>query len=148
MRVLKLSALGAKKFASTLFVLSLSMVLTSCLGLRTGPVYNINNAPIVAPAGKKLSLKDIEAAIKVAGARLGWEMKTIKPGYIEATLRVRSHVAIVNITFNRTSYNINYKDSINLKYKAGRIHTNYNGWIENLDREIKAQLIAIAYNKK
>ena len=122
------------------------IVLTGFLWFRTTPIYNINNEPIIAPNGKHLTLKEIEKAIMTAGLTLGWEMKPIQPGLIEATLRKRSHVAIVNITIDTRFNNITYKESENLKYHAGKIHVKYIEWVENLNKAIKAQITALSYN--
>ena len=40
-------------------------------------------------------------------------------------------------------YSITYKESTNLDYMNGQIHRNYNGWIENLDRDIRANLLSL-----
>jgi hypothetical protein len=103
------------------------------------PVYNVVDAPVVASKANP-SLDDVEKAIMRAGAGLGWQMKTVKPGSMVGTLLLRTHVAVVDINYNAKSYNINYKDSTDLKYDGQTIHPNYNGWIQNLDKAIKAQL--------
>ena len=33
-----------------------------------------------------------------------------------------------------------YKSSVNLDYENGEIHRHYNSWIQNLDRDIQANL--------
>jgi len=49
----------------------------------------------------------------------------------------------VQIPYSETSYSIQYKSSTNLQESGGRtIHRNYNGWIQNLNRGINAQLAA------
>ena len=52
---------------------------------------------------------------------------------------------MVDIKYDHKSYSIDYKDSTNLNHDAakGQIHRNYNGWIQNLDKAIQAQLSAI-----
>jgi hypothetical protein len=47
---------------------------------------------------------------------------------------------VIDVTYNPQTYIIVYKYCVNLKYSGGQIHRNYNGWIQNLDRNIKAQL--------
>jgi hypothetical protein len=49
-------------------------------------------------------------------------------------------VAVVDINYTVKSYNISYKDSTELNYDGTNIHKNYNGWIQNLDKGIRAQL--------
>jgi len=49
-------------------------------------------------------------------------------------------MAQVDIKYSTIAYSITYKDSSNLKYDGTKIHSNYNGWIQNLDKAIKIQL--------
>ena len=44
------------------------------------------------------------------------------------------------MTYSVKSYSIRYKDSTELGYDGGSIHQNYNGWVQNLDKGIRAQL--------
>lgn len=104
------------------------------------PVRNINAEPVVGPAGRAVSLEDVGKAIMRAGGTLGWQMKQVEPGYTLGTLKLRSHVAVVDIRYTTKNYSITYKDSSNLDYDGTNIHRNYNGWIFNLDRAIKTQL--------
>lgn len=105
------------------------------------PVRNITAEPVVTPAGRAVSLDEVGKAILRAGGTLGWQMKQVEQGYILGTLKLRSHVAIVDIRHTTKNYSITYKDSTNLDYDGTSIHRNYNGWIANLDRAIKAQLV-------
>ena len=107
---------------------------------RTSPIYNVSGAQVVTGTGKQVSLDEVGRAITTAGAALGWQMKTVSPGNIVGTLNLRNHSAVVDVTYDTRSYSINYKDSVNLKYNGQKIHSNYNGWIQNLDRDIRAQL--------
>ena len=117
---------------------SLLLILAGC---TSNPILNIENAPIEIEA--KHSSKDIKKAIIRAGAGLGWQMKFKKKGHIVGTLYLRKHVAVVDITYTKNSYNITYKSSQNLNYDGTNIHKNYNGWIQNLNRQIQAQLTSI-----
>jgi hypothetical protein len=47
---------------------------------------------------------------------------------------------VVDIEHDAKSYSIKYRDSQNLNFADGQIHKNYNGWIQNLDKAIRAQL--------
>ena len=114
------------------------MMLAGCA--TPHPVRNVNDEPVVAPAGRAVSLDEVGKAILRAGGTLGWQMKLVEPGYIVGTLKLRSHVAVVDIRYTTKNYNITYKDSTNLNYDGTNIHNNYNGWISNLDRAIKTQL--------
>jgi len=107
------------------------------------PVKNISAAPVVGPSGRALSLDEVGKAITRAGGTMGWQMKQMESGYILGTLKLRGHVAVADIRYSATSYNITYKDSTNLNYDGKSIHSNYNGWISNLDRAIKTQLATL-----
>ena len=117
------------------------IMLTGCA--TPHPVRNINAEPVVGPAGRAVSLDEVGKAILRAGGTLGWQMKQVEPGYILGTLKLRSHVAIVDIRYTTKNYSITYKDSTNLNYDGTNIHSNYNGWISNLDRAIKTQLATL-----
>lgn len=118
------------------------IVLTMALiGCRTSPVLNVTDAPVNATG--QVSNSDVKKAIISAGAGLGWQMKEVKPGHIVGTLFLRKHMASVDIPYSSSSYSINYKDSSELNYDNGNIHSNYNGWVQNLDRAIQARLVAM-----
>ena len=121
-----------------IILIGLSFVLAGC---RTAPVMNIEDAPVTTNV--KASVKDVRKAIIRAGATLGWQMKDIATGHIQGTLLLRKHVAKIDIMFSDKSYTIRYKDSTNLGYDGTTIHSNYNGWITNLDRAIQAQLMTL-----
>ena len=103
------------------------------------PIYNVVSAPIQqSPAA---TLENIEKAIIRAGRQLGWQVVPKEPGKCEGILVLRTHKAIVDITYDTKSFNITYKDSDNLRYDAKdkTIHSNYNGWIKNLEKAIRVQ---------
>jgi hypothetical protein len=104
------------------------------------PIYNVSNAPVPS-AASKANLDAVSKAIQRAGASLGWHMQETQPGHILGTLNLRTHRAVVDINYTPQAYSIQYKDSIDLGYDGTNIHRNYNGWIQNLDRAIQAQLI-------
>lgn len=108
-------------------------------GCRTAPVKDIPKTPINASGA---SMENVSRAIISAGTGLGWIMKQRYPGMIEGTLTARRHMAKVSINYSTTSYSIRYKDSSELKYSATdkTIHSNYNGWIDNLNNAIRSHL--------
>jgi len=111
------------------------------VGCRVAPVYNVSSAPVVA--AKSVTLRDVERAITRAGVGLGWQMMPRQPGKMEGVLVLRSHRAVVDITYDTAAYSIKYKDSSDLEYDGSSIHSNYNGWVQNLDKAIRAQLTAL-----
>ena len=112
-------------------------VVVLLVGCRTADLYNVQNAP---GASKAVSMADVETAIRRAGHGLGWQIVPQGPGKAEGTLVLRDHLAVVDITYDIKSYSIRYKDSSNLQYDGKTIHSNYNGWIQNLDKAIRTQL--------
>jgi hypothetical protein len=98
----------------------------------------VEQAPVVVSGDA--SLTDIKKAIMVSGAGLGWQMKETEPGVITGTLYLRKHMAKVQIPYSKTEYSIRYQDSYELGYDGTNIHSNYNGWIQNLDRAIRSSL--------
>lgn len=123
-------------------VLWLSAALALMAGCRTAPVYNVENAPIVTATGKSLTEQQVRQAIVTAGAGLGWTMSEVAPGHMVATLKIRDHLAKADVNYSPKAFSIAYKDSVNLKYDGTQIHSNYNGWIHNLQNAITAALSA------
>lgn len=107
-------------------------------GCRSAGIYNVSAAPVVA--NKAVSMDDMQKAIVRAGVGLGWQMKPVSPGLIVGTLNLRTHMAMVDVNYDTKTYNISYKDSSNLDYTGDSIHKNYNSWVQNLDKGIRAQL--------
>ena len=105
------------------------------------PIYNVKGAPVETPGGKPPTLAEVEKAVVRAGTALGWKMQPVRPGVMVGTLNLRRHTAIVDVTFDTRTFNITYKDSVELDYDGTNIHRNYNGWIQNLDKGIRAQLL-------
>ena len=116
-----------------------AFVLLTAFGAGT-PIVNIQDAAI--PPQPEATLENIEKAIIRAGRTLGWQITPMGPGRAEGVLVLRTHRAVVDITYDTKSFSINYKDSVNLSYDASdkTIHSNYNGWIRNLEKAIRAQV--------
>ncbi|MEO6749631.1 MAG: hypothetical protein ABI294_08580 [Casimicrobiaceae bacterium] len=119
---------------------ALALVLMVSLAACTSrPIRNVDNDPVVT-SGKPATMAGVEQAIVRAGKGLGWVMTPVKPGELSGRLSLREHVAVVDITYDTKRFSIKYKDSENLDHAGDNIHRNYNGWIENLEREIRANL--------
>lgn len=128
---------GARSWRN-LLLLSLIMALLGTAGCRTAPVKELNNQPV--PRG--VSMSQVGNAIESAGNSLGWAMKQEYPGMMTGKLFLRDHVANIEIPFSASQYSIRYKSSQNLKYNPTKktIHSNYNGWVQNLDNAIRTRL--------
>ncbi|CCO23431.1 hypothetical protein [Maridesulfovibrio hydrothermalis] len=129
-----------------------ALVLIACAvflgGCRTARIQNVELAPIISSGQHQKTMEDVKKAIISAGYGLGWQMSDIAPGHLVATLNIRSHQAVVDITYTPETYSINYKDSTNLKYNGETIHSNYNKWIKNLTNAINRELGAVPNSGK
>ena len=127
-----------KKIHAALAAACLVATIAGCA--RTGPIYNVSDAPVATASGKAATAAQVRNAIISAGSALGWQIADAGPGKLVGTLNIRTHQAVVDIPYSAKSYSIVYKSSQNLDASGGAIHTNYNGWVQNLDRAIRAQL--------
>lgn len=127
------------RFQSTLAVLFMAAALAGC---NTAPILNVNQTAATNASGKPLSREQVRGAIVRAGAALGWQMKDEGANTVVGTIQLRKHTAIVEIPYSASNYSIKYRSSENLDENNGTIHKNYNGWIQNLQRGIAAQLAA------
>jgi hypothetical protein len=109
-------------------------------GCTTAAIYNVENAPVMVPPGKTVTMNDVQTAILRAGGALGWQITPDTPGHLTGRLALRTHVAVVDIAHDTNSYSIRYRESTNLQAEGGMIHKNYNGWIQNLEKGIRTQL--------
>ena len=109
--------------------------------MRCAPIFNVVDSPVTSVPGKPLTDEQVKGAILRAGATLGWKMREVGPGKLAATINLRTHQADVEIPYSTQAYSIIYKSSVNLDAADGQIHKNYNGWIQNLSRDINAQLL-------
>ena len=92
-----------------------------------------------------LPARDVEAAIFEGCSRRGWVPTKIQDGVIEATLHLRTHVAVVQIDYSRDSFVVKYVRSDNLNYRRRSdgsevIHPNFNSWVKNLTHDITVAL--------
>ncbi|WP_407331327.1 hypothetical protein [Enterovibrio sp. 27052020O] len=128
-------------FKRCLALLAVSVVLAGCG--RVQPIKNVENVPVAfnVPAAS------VKQAILASGADRGWVMTETSPGVIRGELFVRSHRAVIDVLYSDKSYSIDYVDSENLKYSDGKIHRNYNRWINNLDVDIRKKLAVLSASK-
>ncbi len=119
----------------SILLILLSLVITGCGGAK---IYNVQQHKV----SHQKSSETVYQAIKSGGQSLGWKIQKIKPGVAQGKLYLRSHVAVVRIDYTNSSYSIRYVSSQNLDYNAKKqkIHSNYNGWIQNLEKAIDVRL--------
>ena len=121
-------------------LLGLVLVVSAC-AYRQQPIYAPSNAMPSAIAGK--SLDRIGASIERASTPHNWTMRTVAPGRIQASHAQDRMSANVEIVFDARSWRIEYRSSMGLFEKDGRIHSHYNVWVRNLEQDIAAQLALV-----
>jgi len=116
-----------------------ALVLAACAS--GAPVRDVSGASF----DRSHDMDTVRTAIIRAGANRGWRMQPQDDGHIIARLEVREHMAEVDIHYDADSFDITYRDSENLNYDpdTGMIHPNYNGWVQNLERDIHNELVAM-----
>jgi len=89
------------------------------------------------------TMEKVKTAIIRAGASLGWAIVPADKGQLEGSLNVRAHKLVVTIDYSETAYRVNYKSSVNLDYKDGKIHPQYRNWVLNLQRQIDVEMASL-----
>ena len=115
-------------------------VVVAMAGCSVVPIMNVKDAVATSASGKALTKDEVRSAILRAGSTLGWQIKDESPDLLVGTIQLRKHLAVIEIPYSANSYSIKYRSSNNLDESSGKIHKNYNGWIQNLTRGINAQL--------
>jgi hypothetical protein len=122
-------------------LLTLALLLGGC---TSKPVYNVKET---LPAGTGYTEDRINSAIVSSLNERKWVIQSARPGMIKAAITVRGrHHAEIDIPYNATSFQINYRSSTGLNYKDGEIHRNYNRWIDRLRSDIFRKLGVVATN--
>lgn len=119
-----------------IIISALALVLVA--GCSTSqPVMNMTNNQVPPSLGES----DISRSIINAGVSKRWVMREERPGLITGHIQVRQHQANISIPYNTANYSINYVSSVNLDDKGkGKIHRNYNRWINGLNQAIQLEL--------
>ena len=118
-------------------------VMLPLAGCTSKPIMNISNEAIVVASGRTATMDNVRDSILRAGAKLGWQMTPSAPGMVDGRLSLRDHIAMIDVKYDTRSFSIVYRDSTNLDFRNGQVHRNYNGWIENLNREIRTELLRV-----
>jgi hypothetical protein len=116
------------------------LALSGCFG-RSQPLYEVHDMQ-VPDSARGLSDEQLTAAIRAAGSKRRWSMEKINPGLMRGTLKLRSHVAVVDIAYSNEAISLSHNSSQNLQFDGTNIHRNYNLWIRNLELDITESLRA------
>jgi hypothetical protein len=107
-----------------------ALLLVAVWGCRTAPIVSVVDRPFFHDADP--SIEDSLEAVHEGAARQNWDLEDIGPGVALATLRFWDHVAVVRISYDESAFSISLVSSERLLQKNGKIHKNFNQWIENL----------------
>ena len=133
---MKMSLLG-KLLAGAV---ALSVVLFA--GCKSAPTYEVIAAPIPAPAGKTLTMDEVQKAIVRGAGRAGWQGLPEGAGRVSARYQSGKHSATVGIDYDTKTYNIKMQETSVMR-SDGSVHPTYNTWVQNLDRSIRVELASI-----
>ncbi|MCD6035067.1 MAG: hypothetical protein K0R63_808 [Rickettsiales bacterium] len=126
---------------SLLIKLSIVVVLAFTMAAcRTSDLYTGQKVSFDKPAA---SNEAVAKGIKRAAAGLGWRTTEKGPNKIQATINIRGkHTAVVDVNYTTSAFSIDYNRSENLKYDptSNKIHSNYNGWVKNLENAILVEV--------
>ena len=124
--------------SSLLRVTLITLALLTTAGCTSKPVLNTQHD---LPANAQVSEEKMKTVIVNALQKREWTVQLLIPQLVQAESTVRNqYYAAIDIRYTRNSYAITYRDSRELGYKDGKIHRNYNRWVNNLDSDIMAGL--------
>ncbi|WLH90849.1 hypothetical protein PSH87_02150 [Pseudomonas sp. FP453] len=116
----------------------ITLALLTTAGCTNKPVLNTQHE---LPADIQISEEKMKTVIVTALQKREWTVQRLSPQLVQAEITIRNqYYAAIDIRYTRNSYAITYRDSRDLGYKDGKIHRNYNRWVNNLDRDIMAGL--------
>lgn len=130
--------MGLRYGLAVLVLMTLASTAGAC---RTAPIHEIAEGRLRTDGSA--TPDEAAEAIWRAGRKLGWEVRSVAPGELEGTLRLRHHVAVVRIIHDTQRFSIRYVDSQNLGADGTRIHDRYNHWIRNLTRQIENEPVLL-----
>ncbi|NWC73991.1 hypothetical protein HX823_07835 [Pseudomonas sp. P7759] len=131
--------------SSLLRVTLITLALLVTAGCTNKPVLNTQHD---LPADAQVSEEKLKTVIVNALQKREWTVQRLSPQLVQAEITVRNQFyAAIDIRYTRNSYAITYRDSRDLGYKDGKIHRNYNRWVNNLDSDIMAGLRSNGVNE-
>lgn len=131
--------------SSLLRVTLITLALLVTAGCTSKPILNTQHN---LPADTQVSEEKMKTVIVNALQKREWTVQRLSPQLVQAEINVRNqYYAAIDIRYTRNSYAITYRDSRDLGYKDGKIHRNYNRWVNNLDSDIMAGLRSNGVNE-
>ncbi|KTB67749.1 hypothetical protein RJC98_12685 [Pseudomonas allii] len=131
--------------SSLLRVTLITLALLVTAGCTSKPILNTQHD---LPANAQVSEEKMKMVIVNALQKREWTVQRLSPQLVQAEINVRNqYYAAIDIRYTRNSYAITYRDSRELGYKDGKIHRNYNRWVNNLDSDIMAGLRSNGVNE-
>ena len=116
----------------------ITLALLTTAGCTSKPVLNTQHD---LQADTQVSEEKMKQVIVNALQKREWTVQRLSRLLVQAEITVRiQYYAAIDIRYTRNSYAITYRDSRALGYKDGKIHRNYNRWVNNLDSDIMAGL--------
>ncbi|MDV7341018.1 hypothetical protein RYZ26_15535 [Terasakiella sp. A23] len=134
-----------KFFKRGLLSVFVCLLLTGCFG-RIQPLYSVYNHPVPSSADF-MSLREISEVIELSAVNRKWLVEEQYPGLLTLTFRKKTHMAVVEVSFDQSNYSIKYVNSTHLLYNGTTIHRNYNRWVANLERDIEMNLQKAAISR-
>ena len=116
-------------------ILALALLVTGC---TSKPVYTAKEG---FASNMGFTDDQMKRAIVTALNDRQWVVQSVRPGMIKAEITVRGrHHAEVDIPYSPTEFQVVYRSSWGLDYNDGKIHGNYNRWINRLRDSILKEL--------
>lgn len=149
-----------RSLIAALLIAGCGLVAPAQADMSSVPMESFEHIEVKHFADRKVTTEELQRAIIVASARLGWALVERKDDKLSLHLDVRRHALDIEIHTQPNEYSIKYVRSTNLgeappgtydNYTSGRpeknegmlIHPSYNRWIKNLIRNTNAEIQAL-----
>jgi hypothetical protein len=100
------------------------------------------NVSSVIVAKPNVTADEVGKAIMRAGLNANWRVVEQGPGQLLGLRVMGPHTASINISYTAKEYQISVKES-SMMSPDGTVHRNLNRWLQELDQQIKSQMLAI-----
>lgn len=124
------------KYIAAFFLVS---ILFGCASKYQAP--NSISTPVNGLTKAQVKQAILDSGTKGRAAFGTWKMQVLNNDTIRGQLFNRKFEVVVDIPYSATGYSIKYVSvSSNLKGSNGKVHRNYNRWINNLDAKIRESI--------